>query len=209
MRTINLTCKILAPFAVGHLLDHVCYVTGAIILGSWNVISAFVEFRLLHIIFKLVPQLSMKGTEYKEMKKTVGKTKAAIESLTNVVEKSPSSVSNDATNEAMDNTYTLDGEFHEISLVSPDATRTSSRDQLSAGNTSRLRSVIQVKNRLCDIWTGWKIYFSHPVSFAGAALASLYMTVLSFDNVIIGVIFPIYNVTTPSLHAINNSWNLF
>lgn len=60
MRTINLSCQIVAPFAVGHLLDWFSYVTGAIFIASWNVISAIVEYYLLHAIFSLVPELSNK-----------------------------------------------------------------------------------------------------------------------------------------------------
>ena len=33
---------------------------------------------------------------------------------------------------------------------------------------------------------GWKIYFTHPVCAAGLALASVYMTVLGFDNITYG-----------------------
>ena len=33
---------------------------------------------------------------------------------------------------------------------------------------------------------GWKMYFTHPVCAAGLALASVYMTVLGFDNITYG-----------------------
>ena len=33
---------------------------------------------------------------------------------------------------------------------------------------------------------GWKLYFTHPVCAAGLALASVYMTVLGFDNITYG-----------------------
>ena len=33
---------------------------------------------------------------------------------------------------------------------------------------------------------GWKLYFTHPICTAGLALASVYMTVLGFDNITYG-----------------------
>lgn len=63
--------------------------------------------------------------------------------------------------------------------------------QAQPNNMTASTSTIVIKEYVrsgkpCRFLDAWRRYFSHPVRFAGLGLASLYMTVLCFDNVTIG-----------------------
>ena len=48
-----------------------------------------------------------------------------------------------------------------------------------------------------EAYTGWTIYFKHPVMKAGVGLAMLFMTVLGFDNITYGII--IFSFFSPNI----------
>lgn len=230
MRTINLSCKILAPFVVGHLLEWFSYVTGAIFMACWNVISAFVEFYLLQVIFAIVPELSKrKSSNYSQQSKsTVEINRVTPEAIHQSIEKREKSavhlppgmlpenverhsrnnvccvgngngkedLSNNNNDAGAGSMQPLGADFKEISLITPpklsransmerNGERISTRAE-GDGERKEPSGNESSKGKLCQFCHGWKIYFSHPVKYAGLGLASLYMTVLCFDNISIG-----------------------
>ncbi|CAL8094766.1 unnamed protein product [Orchesella dallaii] len=81
--------------------------------------------------------------------------------------------------------------FEEISLVTPVSNKHANPKETPNIVQETRKKPDDKKHKakdglLCKSCAGWKHYFSHPVKFAGLALASLYMTVLSFDGVTIG-----------------------
>lgn len=69
-----------------------------------------------------------------------------------------------------------------------------------AGDSTNRHDVINDAKNSCyllhscsaglSLWRGWKIYKRYDVMFAGLALASLYLTVLGFHNITVGVCMP-------------------
>ncbi len=51
-RTIDLTCFILAPAALGVLFDFLGHAPCALFVAGWNLVSVVVEFSLLYVIYK-------------------------------------------------------------------------------------------------------------------------------------------------------------
>ena len=72
MRRIDLCCKLLAPALTGVILQYAGSFTTTAIVAIWNVGSFFGELSLLWIVYKLVPNLSLKkvrGSVLQEDKK--------------------------------------------------------------------------------------------------------------------------------------------
>lgn len=204
MRTINLSCKIMAPFVVGHLLAYLSYVAVAIFIGTWNLVSAFVEFYLLQIIFSVVPELAEKKGDNKGRTVSLQRCSAKVDTIEGKVEISPGDTEKSAVEQPLvfvpsrqkqksrsnanietdnnnENGNVLEIEFHEVLL----------NDHVEAGDkchTPENQKKVENNSQLGKLWSGWKVYFMHPVKYAGLGLASLYMTVLCFDNVSIGII---------------------
>ncbi|EDV19239.1 uncharacterized protein TRIADDRAFT_1773, partial [Trichoplax adhaerens] len=60
MRRIDLVCAIVAPIAVGQLIDFSSMLVGAIFIGAWNVISFIIEYYVFIKIYLKVPRLAIK-----------------------------------------------------------------------------------------------------------------------------------------------------
>eukprot|EP00052_Salpingoeca_macrocollata_P023777 m.210051 g.210051 ORF g.210051 m.210051 type:complete len:585 (+) comp22103_c0_seq3:502-2256(+) len=114
LRRIDLSCKILAPLAVGLIMTYAGTLAGALLIGAWNAITFPLEYILLDWVYKSFPEL-----HHKEVPK-------------------------------------------------------------SAGKVSVLR---QMGRPFIIIYTNWKVWADQPVWRAGAALALLYCTVLSFGSI--------------------------
>jgi len=57
LRTIELTTYMLAPAAGGLLLDYIGYIGTGIFIAVWNIVSVFLEFTLLILIYRKYPKL--------------------------------------------------------------------------------------------------------------------------------------------------------
>lgn len=62
MRRIDLSCKLLAPVAVGFLMSSVSVLSSAVLIAVWNVTSVGVEYWLLHHVYMAIPILQQKHT---------------------------------------------------------------------------------------------------------------------------------------------------
>jgi iron-regulated transporter 1 len=60
IRAIDLTAKILAPTCVGLIMSYGSQMLSAIVIACWNLVSVFVEYGLLKIVYKKVPELANK-----------------------------------------------------------------------------------------------------------------------------------------------------
>ncbi len=59
-RSLDLSCKVLAPTCVGLLIELASLLVGAVFIASWNLVSVFWEYALLLRVYRLVPRLSYK-----------------------------------------------------------------------------------------------------------------------------------------------------
>lgn len=62
MRRIDLSCKLLAPVAVGFMMSSVSVLSSAILIAVWNVTSVGFEYWFLHHVYMAMPVLQQKGT---------------------------------------------------------------------------------------------------------------------------------------------------
>lgn len=62
VRSIDLSCKILAPIAVGGIMSVSNLKISAVFIAVWNVVSLFIEYGLLRKVYNLVPRLAIKRT---------------------------------------------------------------------------------------------------------------------------------------------------
>lgn len=60
MRRIDLSCKLLAPVAVGIMMSCVSVLASAVLITVWNVASVGFEFWLLHHVYMAMPVLHHK-----------------------------------------------------------------------------------------------------------------------------------------------------
>ena len=60
LRTIDLIALVVSPAFAGVLFDFINDETAAAVIGIWNVVSVFVEYYLLVLIYKEFPELSKK-----------------------------------------------------------------------------------------------------------------------------------------------------
>lgn len=116
MRSIDLTTNILSPFIMGQVITFGTPLAGPIFIGVWNFLSAIIEYKLLLIIHKNVPELAEKPHQEQQQ-------------------------------EERDRALNFKGSVH-----------------------------------------GWKLYFKHPVSYAGLSFALLFLTVMGFDSITLGKI---------------------
>ncbi|CAK9204730.1 unnamed protein product [Sphagnum troendelagicum] len=61
MRRIDLSCKLLAPVAVGFLMSYASMLASAVLIAVWNVSSVGLEYGLLYIVYTAVPILRQKS----------------------------------------------------------------------------------------------------------------------------------------------------
>jgi iron-regulated transporter 1 len=61
MRRIDLSCKLLAPVAVGFLMSYASMLASAVLIAIWNVSSVGLEYGLLYIVYTAVPILQQKS----------------------------------------------------------------------------------------------------------------------------------------------------
>ena len=57
-RTIDLAALVISPAVAGIIFDFINEVTTAVVIGTWNVVSVFMEYYLLVLIYQDFPDLS-------------------------------------------------------------------------------------------------------------------------------------------------------
>ena len=62
MRRIDLSCKLLAPVAVGFMMTLVSVLSSAVLIAVWNVTSVGIEYWLLHYVYMARPILQHRKT---------------------------------------------------------------------------------------------------------------------------------------------------
>lgn len=57
-RTIDLVALVISPAVAGIIFDFINEVTTAVVIGTWNIVSVFMEYYLLVLIYQDFPDLS-------------------------------------------------------------------------------------------------------------------------------------------------------
>ena len=57
-RTIDLAALVISPAVAGIIFDFINEVTTAVVIGTWNIVSVFMEYYLLVLIYQDFPDLS-------------------------------------------------------------------------------------------------------------------------------------------------------
>ncbi|XP_041367653.1 solute carrier family 40 member 1-like isoform X2 [Gigantopelta aegis] len=68
LRRIDLSTKIVAPIATGQIMTYAGLENGALFIGSWNLVSVFVEYFLVWKVYNAVPALKKKKDKRKSDK---------------------------------------------------------------------------------------------------------------------------------------------
>ena len=63
IRSIDLSCKILAPAVCGFIMHYSSMFISALVIVGWNIVSVFLEYGLLAKVYRMVPELAVKITE--------------------------------------------------------------------------------------------------------------------------------------------------
>lgn len=69
-RRIDLSCKLLAPVAVGFIMSYVSVLASAIVIVLWNILSVGLEYWLLSSVYYAVPSLNLKSRKCKKPEET-------------------------------------------------------------------------------------------------------------------------------------------
>lgn len=163
LRRIDLFTKLLAPMAVGQLITLVSMTFGCAFVAGWNVISMFVEYIMLKIVYDNTPALAVKRSQVVEQPRM---TSTDDES---VGEEAP----------------LLGAEPHRnIKKYTEDDMNASSSQEVVEVRTEQPTSCWKSAfSFILIIPKGWSLFMSQSVSLAGIGLSCLYMTVLGFDSI--------------------------
>ncbi|XP_077978601.1 ferroportin-like isoform X2 [Glandiceps talaboti] len=157
IRRIDLVINIVAPIVVGQIMTFASMFAGTVFIASWNLVSGFVEYYLLLVVYNRVPALAVK-----QNKTCSDKVEMEFENgdSDDIVGKPECGNDNDGTGP------------HD------------KKDEEK--NVKKEKSPNQIFSAFIVLVKGWKIYMSYQVHFAGLGLAFLYMTVLSCGAISIG-----------------------
>ncbi|XP_043227550.1 solute carrier family 40 member 1-like [Amphibalanus amphitrite] len=191
-RTIDLGTYILAPVLVGQLMTFLSPVAAAGFMAGWNVLSLVVEYWLLRRVYSGVPQLARpKRPDSPDQSPAAEKgahITAAADGTTEPAAPAEPPPSDDQRGPTADGELgqTADGQrgpTADTSLL-PSVLRPRSPSVSASAPAGGCCGWLRV--RLADLRRGWTVYFHSDFCLAGLALASLYMTVLGFDNITAG-----------------------
>ncbi|CAB4019122.1 solute carrier family 40 member 1, partial [Paramuricea clavata] len=153
LRRIDLTCNILAPVSTGLILDYGSTLIGILFIAGWNIVSVFVEYTMLSLVYHSCPALANKTVDVDRLDDTVNNSE-------------PDLVNVDLSEQDQDCTV----------MVPRVKTSRSLKNSCSL-------LVDKVKSRARVLRFGLKLFFQQRVAFAGIGLACLYLTVLGFDSI--------------------------
>lgn len=168
MRRIDLCCKLLAPTLTGVILSTTSNFICTLFVAGWNVVSFFVEFGLIYIIYRLLPQLKVKKLRSsKDKSKQGNKDKEG-----------------DCSREAGEGQDEGEQENPlDRSDASEDVTIQAPKSQFSVCCKRVLTILKKVFPPVFTLVEGWRIYKRQSVAIVGLSMASLYLTVLGFSGV--------------------------
>ncbi|XP_052286243.1 solute carrier family 40 member 1-like isoform X2 [Dreissena polymorpha] len=183
LRRIDLMNSLVAPIATGQIMYYASAGIGALFIAGWNLVSVFVEYFLLQQVYKLCPTLARDKTD-----KPIEEEAHGAEELV-VLKSSPEDV------ELHEGKIVADGPDQNQSKTMVTESQSEPLNDKSTSKEVKKSPELDVKRKtVCQkmfsgiliLVRGWKIYMGYQVAFAGLGLASLYMTVLGFDNITIG-----------------------
>ena len=165
MRRIDLCCKLLAPTLTGVILSTTSPFVCTLFVAGWNVVSFFVEFGLIYMVYRAVPQLKVKkirSSKREESKEDTNGSGTATEE---------DGVQEDPTDDPPD-----DG----VDVIIREPEKRPSRFSPCGGLVKVLRKLL---SPIFTIIEGWRIYKKQSVAIVGMSMATIYLTVLGFSGV--------------------------
>ena len=169
-RRIDLFTKILAPVACGQIMTLVGLSGGAIFIMSWNVVSMFLEYYLLRVVYKQTPALSNKRQNVKARED---------EELNELKIANDFPVSADSTAQKL-----IKNENVDENCVS----KCDDKDMRKVKQTTKANTFIHVVLRkmfgfLVTLKNGWSLYIAQPIALPCIGFSFLYMTILGFGYI--------------------------
>ena len=164
MRRIDLCCKLLAPTLTGVILSTTSPFVCTLFVAGWNVVSFFVEFGLIYMVYRAVPQLKVKkirSSKREESKEDTNGSGTATEG---------DGVQEDPTDDPPD-----DG----VDVIICEPEKRPSRFCHCKGLVKVLRKLF---SPIFTIIEGWRIYKKQSVAIVGMSMATIYLTVLGFSG---------------------------
>ncbi|XP_077978181.1 solute carrier family 40 member 1-like [Glandiceps talaboti] len=163
IRRIDLVINIVAPIVVGQIMTFASMFAGTVFIASWNLVSGFVEYYLLLMVYKRVPALAVKKNE------TFHDKVAKKEQVDGEFEEID-----------LEDGGSKDKQEDDNREDSVETSPSQGQDEAKKTKKKCLHQMFQV---FINLVKGWKVYMSYQVHFAGLGLAFLYMTVLGFNSI--------------------------
>nr|XP_039252339.1 solute carrier family 40 member 1-like [Styela clava] len=183
LRRIDLCTKFLAPLVCGQLITLVSLTFGCAFVAGWNLVSMFVEYILLRIVYDHTPALALKVKKSRKSKRSDDASNNPM-----LVDSPDADVGEDCTVKDELPLQEIDNVSKETLVESPTANKESDKND-SAKNENNQQSQTSIWRKIFSflliIPKGWKQYMSQSVAKAGIGLACLYMTVLGLDAITI------------------------
>ena len=186
IRRIDLTCKVVAPIAVGFIYSYACAPFAAAFLAVWNVASVFVEYFLLRRVYLETPALAHRGGTKAAAYAAVGADETDLDADANadpeanagaasaVAIASATCFGDDSIDDDDDDDDDGGGGGADDDNHHPDSSFTGGS------------MVEQIRHFFAELSSGWGIYLRQSSLRPAFALALLYMNVLSFGILMVG-----------------------
>ncbi|CAD5123416.1 DgyrCDS11765 [Dimorphilus gyrociliatus] len=193
VRSIDLSCKILAPIAVGGIMSAFGLQVSAIFIAAWNIVSLFLEYALLKKVYNLVPRLAIKGTD----DAVLVEEEVKVQEITDKDVEMEEMLDKNKLNKTESNSQNVEEEIplndtiseKEVEGKENEGEKIEAKVEYLRPKKIKKSCVQLVFGELIILIKGWKIYMKQRVVCAGLALACLYMTVLGFDSVTVAYIY--------------------
>ncbi|KAL5007813.1 hypothetical protein ScPMuIL_016619 [Solemya velum] len=179
LRRIDLTSMILAPIATGQIMTYASTGIGALFIAGWNVVSVFIEYYLIWKVYQTVPALKMKQFKKKKDKAPVENDE---EDDRKMIVIRPNDLKTDTKVTIISNSGTDPNDSQSVEL----SEKMKNGKSKSGDVEERYACCMKFFSSFITLYRGWRLYIKYDVAFAGLGLASLYMTVLGFDNITTG-----------------------
>lgn len=195
-RSIDLSCKLLAPTATGLIMAATSLKFSAMVIAGWNIVSVFVEYGLLSKVYRMVPRLAVKEPPVDEEEGAEEKSKMLVE-MVPVVTLEKEELEDDTLSPLTEKDKSNASSTSEHSPPPDSSTslkeETPKAEETAAGQKKKIkenRSCFQVAfEPFIVLVGGWRTYAKQKVVFAGMSLSCLYMTVMGFDSITLGYIY--------------------
>ncbi|CAL1546830.1 unnamed protein product, partial [Lymnaea stagnalis] len=164
-RRIDLLTKMLAPVAIGHIMTYAGTSVGCVFVGVWSLLSLGAEYFLIRRAYAIVPTLRSKKHP----------------------RNAPVTPNLSDSNPIAPNTSDSTDKLHQDNSLRRAGFFFSSLRQRQPSKRRKARCHWwRMFGTFIALYRGLRIYVSYDVMLTGLALASLYLTVLGFDEVTIG-----------------------